>query len=135
MKRDPRALLVTIVLVFQAGIAQAAAAGRAAETASRAGMGDFDATGRIPCARYRGQPTGPCDFGVSRAGDGSATVVVTHPDGGKRTIFFSQGEALGADTGQAEGYPEFRVHKESDLFFIRIGDERYELPGAVVFGG
>ena len=45
------------------------------------------------------------------------------------------GMPIGADTSQADGYPEFRATKEVDLHLIRVGDERYEIPDAVVLGG
>jgi hypothetical protein len=45
------------------------------------------------------------------------------------------GKPIGADTSQADGYPEFRATKESDLHLIRVGDERYEIADAIVFGG
>jgi hypothetical protein len=103
----------------------------------RAGMGRFDATGKVPCAQARGQPMAQCGFGAARAGggSGSATVVITRPDGRKRAIFFTRGKPIGADTSQADGYGEFRARKESDLHRIEVGDERYEIPDAVVFGG
>jgi hypothetical protein len=101
----------------------------------RAGMGKFDATGSIPCAQYAGQPMGQCQFGVARAGSGTATVVVTHLDGRKRSIFFEKGKPVGADISQADGKVALRATKESDLHMIRIGDERYEIPDAAVFGG
>ena len=105
------------------------------DSASRAGQGDFDATGKIPCSRYQGQPMAQCDFGVARAGGGYATVVVTLPDALKLAIFFRNGVPIGADTSEADGYHEFRVTKESDLNLIRVGPERYEIPDAVVLGG
>lgn len=105
------------------------------DSALRAGQGDFDATGQIPCARYRGQPMAQCDFGVARAGGGYATVIVTLPDGLKRAIFFRNGIPIGADTTEADGYHEFRAAKESDLNLIHVGPERYEIPDAVVLGG
>ena len=107
----------------------------ASEAATRAGKGDFDASGRIPCARYTGQPMGQCDFGVARAGDGTATVIITRPDGSKRAIFFICGKANGADASQADGYGEISVERKSDLNLIRVGDERYEIPDAVIYGG
>jgi hypothetical protein len=58
------------------------------DSALRAGQGDFDATGPIPCAQFSGHPMGQCDFNVARAGGGYATVVVTRTDGTKRAIFF-----------------------------------------------
>lgn len=105
------------------------------DSALRAGQGDFDATGQVPCAQSAGQPMTPCDFGVARAGGGYATVVVTRPDGAKRAIFFRMGRPLGADTSEADGYHEFRADKESDLHRIQVGPERYEIPDAVILGG
>jgi heat shock protein HslJ len=105
------------------------------DSALRAGQGQFDATGPIPCAQHPGQPLGQCEFGVARAGGGYATVVVKRPDGRQRAIFFRMGRPIGADTSQADGYPEFRATKEGNLNLIRIGDERYEIPDAIVLGG
>lgn len=107
----------------------------AKEAAERAGMGNFDATGKIPCSQHKGQPTQPCDFGVAREDKGAAVVLVTRPDGGKRVIFFVDGKASSADASQADAYGEFNVERENDLNLIRIGDERYEIPDAVVDGG
>ena len=104
-------------------------------SAFRAGQGDFDATGQIPCAQYSGQPMTECEFGVARAGGGYATVVIKKLDGRTRAIFFRMGKPIGADTSEADGYPEFRTIKENDLNLIRVGDERYEIPDAVVLGG
>lgn len=105
------------------------------DSALRAGQGIFDATGPLPCARYQGQPMGQCEFGVARAGGGYATVVIKHPDGFLRAIFFRMGRPIGADTSQADGYPEFRATRERDLYLIRVGEERYEIVDAVVLGG
>jgi hypothetical protein len=103
-------------------------------SALRAGQGDFDAKGQIPCAKYAGQPMRQCDFGVARAGGGYATVVVTRPDGIPRAIFFRNGVPIGADTSEADP-GEFSASREADLNFIRIGKERYEIPDAVILGG
>ena len=105
------------------------------DSALRAGQGNFDATGPLPCAFAAGQPMGQCEFGVARAGGGYATVVVARSDGRRRAIFFRMGRPIGADTSQANGYREFRTRKESELNLIRVGTERYEIPDAVVLGG
>ena len=105
------------------------------DSALRAGQGEFDATGYIPCAQSVGQPMMQCEFGVARAGGGYATVVIRKPDGRTRAIFFRMGIPVGADTSEADGYPEFRATKENDLNLIRVGDERYEIPDAVILGG
>jgi heat shock protein HslJ len=106
------------------------------DSALRAGQGDFDATGYIPCAQSPGQPMGQCPFSVARAGGGYATVVITRPDGGDRIIFFQLGRPIGFSFSQAEGAAlEFGASRESDLNLVRIGPERYEIPDAVVLGG
>jgi hypothetical protein len=38
---------------------------------------------------------------------------------------------IGADTSQANSYSEFWATKESDLNFIRIGNERFEISDSV----
>jgi hypothetical protein len=105
------------------------------DSAQRAGEGKFDSTGKVPCAQSAGQPMGQCEFGVARAGGGYATVVIKRPDGRSRAIFFFMGKPMGADTSQADGYPEVRATREGDLHRIRIGNERYEIPDAIVLGG
>lgn len=105
------------------------------DSALRAGRGEFDATGDVPCAQARDQATAQCPFSVARSGGGFATVVITRPDGGERVIFFRMGIPIGAGTSQADGYPEFEATKENDLHRIRVGSERYEIPDAVVLGG
>jgi hypothetical protein len=95
---------------------------------------NYHATGDIPCGMGGGQPTGACPFGVVREGNGSGVVTVTKPDGRTRSIFFENGEAVGYDASQADP-GEFSARREGDLNIIRIGDERYQIPDAVIFGG
>ncbi len=116
------------------GVQAGAAAGRASH-AERAGQGHFDASGVIPCAEYKGQPMTQCKLQVARGGNGSATVKVSLPSGKTRFITFEKGEAVGADLSQADGDMTFKVTKEADLYMIRAGHERYEIPEAVVYGG
>jgi hypothetical protein len=124
-----------------AGGAQKAAASQAAdddkmvEASARASEGKFNATGKIPCAQAKGQPMGQCDFGVARAGGGTAAVSIKRPDGRKRVIFFKAGKAVAADLSQADGNMNFSASKEADLYMIRAGNERYEIPEAVIYGG
>ncbi len=77
---------------------------------------------------------GSCPFGVKREANGSGVVTVTKPDGRKRDIFFEQGKAIGADTSSADP-GEFSASREGDNTIVRIGQERYQIWDAVVFGG
>jgi len=95
---------------------------------------DYHATGDIPCAMGADQSTGTCPFGVKREGNGSGMVTVTKPDGRTRTIFFKNGNATGADTSEADP-GKFSAEKQGDVSIVRIGDERYEIFDAVIFGG
>ncbi|SEA52382.1 SH3 domain-containing protein [Rubrimonas cliftonensis] len=105
------------------------------DSALRAGRGEFNASGTIPCAEAPEQPATPCPFGVARGTGGDATVIVTRPSGAKRAIFFIHGEAVGADMSQADGYGPFSVRREADLSFVDVGAERYELFDAIPLGG
>jgi hypothetical protein len=95
----------------------------------------FDSTGKVPCAQYKGQPMGQCDFGVKRTGNGSATVVVTQPGGLKRTITFVGGRATSTDAARTGSGAAFSAQREGDLNVIHAGEERYEIPDAAVSGG
>jgi hypothetical protein len=123
--------------VTASAAAAPASGGRGRASASeRAGQGQFDATSSVPCSQSRGQPLNQqCKAGVARDGGGSATVIITRPDGRKRAIFFDKGTAVGADLSQADGNMNFKARKDADLYIIQAGDERYEVPEAVVFGG
>jgi hypothetical protein len=98
-----------------------------------AGTG-YHATSTIPCSMGGGAPTGSCPAGVKRQGGGTAEVTVTKPDGRTRTIFFQNGRAVSADVSQAD-YGKFSATRQGDLNIIRIGQERYEIPDALPFGG
>ena len=95
---------------------------------------NYHATGKVPCSMGEGQLTTYCSYGVIREGNGSGMVTITKSNGSTRTIFFEDGKATGYDRSQADT-GEFISTKDSDLFIIHIGQERYEIPEAVIFGG
>jgi hypothetical protein len=96
---------------------------------------NFNATGDLPCARSAGQPMQTCKFGVVRRADGGGDVTVFWPDGGNRVIFFEKGAPSGFDQAEADGGAKMKASKDADLFKITIGDQRFEIPEAIVFGG
>jgi hypothetical protein len=62
-------------------------------------------------------------------------VLVTRPDGRKRALFFQKGVVQSTDTSQADGYPAHSARKEADLYLVKLGEERNEIPEAVIYGG
>lgn len=96
---------------------------------------DFNATGEVPCARDQGQPMARCRFGVARQGNGAAVVTIFWPDGGQRAIFFEKGKPAYFDQSQADGDARMKVRQDGDLFVIGIGQQRFEIPEAVISGG
>ncbi len=88
----------------------------------------FTATAEVPCAPIAGQPTHACGAGVVRGASGAGVVWIAMGSG-DRSITFEGGAPVSSNGGAV------MVEKLSDLFLIRIGDERYEVPEAFVFGG
>lgn len=126
------------IVSFKAPDSGAASGGGGSHRASsseRAGQGKFDAHGPVSCAQSKGQPMGQCNAAVARDPGGTATVVVTRPDGRTRAIFFEKGKAINADLSQADGNMRFHATKRGDLYLIEAGNERYEIVEAMVFGG
>jgi hypothetical protein len=95
---------------------------------------NYHATGNIQCFFNGEKSATSCPFGVVREGNGSGTVTITKPDGRTRTILFENGKATGYDQSQADK-GKFSSKKKGDLYIIYIGNERYEIPEAVIFGG
>ena len=85
------------------------------------------ARGSLPCSTALGMPTRDCSFTVTRQGTGNATVTISWPDGGSRAISFT-----GGAPAPREG---LRTERRGDLTVINLGNERYEIPDAVVNGG
>ena len=124
------------ILGFAPPAGHAAAPGtKRASSSERAGQGQFDARGPVKCAMSAAQSMRQCQAAVAREPGGTATVVVTRPDGRKRFIFFQGGNPVSADLSQADGNMEFSASKGGDIYFIQAGNERYEIVEAMVFGG
>jgi uncharacterized protein YraI len=110
-----------------------AAAPQAAEMPEGGPVGNgtgFDATGSIPCALAAGQTSGSCLFGVVREGPGNAGVWIAIGAGAERQILFEGGVPVSANLDAPLSF-----EKSADLFMVRVGEERYEIPEAVVNGG
>ncbi len=95
----------------------------------------FHATGEIPCARRAGQPMESCKFGVVRRGGGNGDVTIFWPDAGSRTITFEKGTPVRFDQSETGAGARLDVKRNADLNMLTIGDERFEIPDVVIFGG
>lgn len=95
----------------------------------------FHATGSVKCWNVGQSPDGQCPFGVVRRENGDADVHITRADGSKRVIYFQGGKAVGYDQNQGS-LGEFKASVSGgDNWLIQIGDERYEIVEAIIFGG
>jgi len=132
-RRNETATYTLTVAVTGKGATTAAAA---TGDAMVAGTG-YNATGSVPCARG-GQPMGQCSYGVVRSDrkNGNGRIEVSWPDGGKRVVFYEMNTPTSFDQSQADANKKMTVSKSGpDLYEVRIGDERFEIPEAVMTGG
>jgi hypothetical protein len=91
----------------------------------------YHATGEIACVTTPGGSPGACKAGVIRKGGGNATIEMQTPDGGQRTIFFTEGKASGSNANA-----KMTATRSGDITTVRIGEaEVYSIPDAFVSGG
>lgn len=98
---------------------------------------NYNATGQIRCAGYKGAAAGTCEAGVVRDAETGPYIDVTLPDGVKRTLFFNKdGSFLSFSTAQADGTAAMPItsSREGDLTIAKLGTERYEIPDVFVQG-
>jgi len=99
----------------------------------RAKAGQFDATTEMQCAQEVGEALKPCDAAVARHG-GSAAVVVTFPNGFKRTLMFESGAFLRGNTTMSGVGTDTEWTLTDGTYRIRVDDQQFELPEAFVTG-
>jgi hypothetical protein len=92
----------------------------------------FHASAMIPCLLPYDARTKECEAFVIRRGfDGTATVEVRWGEGLKRRILFVKGKPVAADATAA-----LSVERRGDVSVVHFGgDERFEIPDALVTGG
>ena len=96
---------------------------------------EFNATGMVDCVRDMDAPVQSCTFGVKREGNGTGAVTVNWPDGGSRVIFFKAGTPVAYDQSQADAGAEMTVTRDGDNNIVFVGQERFVIPDAVIWGG
>lgn len=105
------------------------------ESAFRAGMGDFDASGQLRCVLPEEPNRQFCGFSVARAGSGDATLVIHAGQPQERVVYFRLGRPLAVSGSEASGFPEFQYRRQSDTSQLTIDDAQYQVPDAVIYGG
>jgi hypothetical protein len=91
----------------------------------------YNATADVSCVVTPGGKPSACKAGVIRKGGGSAVVEMQTPNGGQRTIQFTNGKPTGSNSSA-----RLTSTKAGDVTTVRIGDaEVYYIPDALVFGG
>lgn len=92
---------------------------------------NYNATADLRCTTSIGGRAGACKAGVIRGRNGNTVVEIKTPDGGQRSIFFTNGRATSSDANAP-----MRVTRQGDVSIIRIGNvEVYEVVDAFVVGG
>jgi hypothetical protein len=57
------------------------------------------------------------------------------PAGGNRVIYYEDQTPVRYDESQADGGAKMTVGLEGDTYIVKIGDQRFEIPMAVISGG
>lgn len=104
------------------------------DSRQRARRKKFDATGEIRCAQEQGQELGRCSIGVARSDGGDATVAVVFANGFSRLLYFVHGEFVSANPTMSGTGTDTGWRVENGLHEIRVDDQRFEVPTALVFG-
>lgn len=96
---------------------------------------DFDTEGTARCAQEKGEALGECRVAVARSSGGDATVIITFANGFARQLYFIHGEFTSASTTMSGTGKDSDWRVENGMHHIRVDDQRYQLPNALIFGG
>ncbi|MGR3740890.1 MAG: hypothetical protein ACU0B9_20035 [Limimaricola soesokkakensis] len=102
------------------------------DSSRRARRGDFDVSGEIACAQDRHLPMADCTADVARSSGGDATVVATFPNGFRRRLHFGHGMFLRGDATMSGVGTDTAWRLEGGMHFIRVDDQRFEIPDAMI---
>lgn len=109
------------------------ASGQIAEAIERAKSGTFEALGEVQCAQEVGQSLGTCSAWIARA-NRSAAALVTFSNGFSRMLMFSDGKFVRGNATMSGVGTDADWHLSDGIYFVRVDDQRFELPEALVFG-
>ncbi|MEM7694535.1 MAG: hypothetical protein AAF318_08785 [Pseudomonadota bacterium] len=103
-------------------------------TRARVRRGDFDATATIPCAQNPGEALGTCTARAARGAAGDARVAVTFANGFSRELSFVNGAFIRANATMSGVGTDTAWSLEGDTFVVRVDDQQYRVPTALVLG-
>ena len=111
-----------------------AASGDIDTATERARSGDFDAISEIRCAQEMAQTLGPCEARFARSDELAVAVVVTFPNGFERTLTFAEGAFLRGNATMSGVGTDTDWRLSDGIYHIRVDDQRFEVPQALVAG-
>jgi len=123
-----------LTICFAAAAAPGVAAGDVMVAVGRARSGAFDATGEVRCAQEAGRALGTCVAKVARSEGSAAAIVVTFPNGFARTLTFENGTFLRGDATMSGVGTDTDWTLSDGTYRVRVDDQRFELPEALVSG-
>ena len=94
--------------------------------------GEFVASDDVACAQEVGEELGVCSAKVARDDADAAAVVVTFPNGFSRILTFEGGAFLRGNTTMSGVGTDTEWSLDDGLYRIRVDDQRFELPKALV---
>ena len=95
--------------------------------------GEIPARGTVPCAQERGQALGMCYVAISRSDDGNTTVLVTFKNGFSRKLTFAHGAFVSGNPTMSGAGTDTDWRLVEDVHHIRVDDQRYLVPDALLF--
>ncbi|MBT8449694.1 MAG: hypothetical protein KJO69_08390, partial [Gammaproteobacteria bacterium] len=104
------------------------------QSAIRASLGVFDATGKISCNVSNLSDTF-CRFYVARDSGGYATLRIETATGLSNVFFFRMGIAIGGSSSEADKPGSFRSERQSDASLIYLGNDSFLVPDTIILGG
>lgn len=127
-----RCALAAVILCLSTLIGASVAS--ANDSKRKAAKKDFDAHGEVRCAQERGETLALCKASVARGTDGNATVIVTFSNGFARRLYFEARAFISANATMSGAGRDTDWALEDGRHLIRVDDQRYVVPDALVFG-
>ena len=97
------------------------------------GLAVADAT-TIACAQEQGEALGECEASLERGGTYDLTVTATFPNGFSRKLYFNGGAFVRANATMSGVGRDTDWQIKEGLHLIRVDDQRYEIPYALISG-